>query len=203
MSNVVIPSQMTENQIDKAVAIYRAMLEKYAAKFSSEAVQAVLGSFDFSEEQFKLFRTRVEIQGALVTRTASVDRTRTPKEAMVATGCQLQNLNEGIVSSIPLGDGDVVTMSFHCFYQHIASDMLDEELAKVGLELIVDPVGLAAVNEAYPEFACTYPNLTRWKNADGKFCYVFFDAWRGKRHVDVGQHDDGWIDISWFPVRCK
>jgi hypothetical protein len=138
----------------------------------------------------------------LITRTAPVNRTRTPKEAMVAMGC-VPYLNETVLASLPLGTGDTVTMSFYRFGRYIASDKLDKELAKVGLELDVDPIGQAAINEADKGFAETHPNGTQWKNADGKTCYAIFIRWDGERRVNVGQGDGGWGDFWWFPVRCK
>ncbi len=196
------PSGMTIGQVEKAVAGYRAMLVKHASDFQSEAAQSVLGSSDFTKEQFKLFRDRVEAQSTIITRTAPVDRTRTPKEAMLATG-RIPYLDDVVVADMPLGVGDTVTMSFYRFGRRIACNKLNEELAKVGFELVVDPMGQAAVNEADSEFADEHPNGTQWKTADGKYCYAVFDRWSDERRVYVGQSDDGWYDGWWFPVRSK
>jgi len=184
MSTIMTPSEMTKGQIDKAVANYRAMLEKHAPDFQSATVQAVLGSPELAKEQLKLFRTHVEAESTLVTRTAPVNRTLTPKEALSATGRALY-LNEDVVAIWPLATGDSVTMSFYKFGRYIEAGKLDEELAKVGLELVVDPTGLAAINQAYPEFADTHPNGTQWKNAAGKVCFAAFGRWLGKRRVGV------------------
>lgn len=59
------PSKMTKGQIDKAVANYRAMLEKHSDDFNSEAVQTVLGQSELAEEQFGIFRKRVEVFSTL------------------------------------------------------------------------------------------------------------------------------------------
>jgi hypothetical protein len=202
MNNIMTPSEMTKGQIDKAVANYRAMLEKYAPDFQSTPVQAVLGSPELAKEQLKLLRTLVEAESALVTRTASVDRALSSKEALSATGRALY-LNDEVVASWPPATGDSVTMLFYSFSRYIEAGKLDEELAKVGLELVVDPTGLAAINQAYPEFADTHPNATQWKNAAGKFCYALFNRWDGERDVNVDQSDADWRDYWWFSVRRK
>lgn len=54
------PQEMTTGQISKAVANYRAMLEKHALDFPADAVQSVLGDHNFAVEQLRLFRERVE-----------------------------------------------------------------------------------------------------------------------------------------------
>lgn len=202
MNKIMTPSEMTRGQIEKAVAGYRAMLEKHASDFHSGHVQEVLGSPELAKEQLKLFRAMVEAESVLITRTAPVNRTLTPKEALSATGRVLY-LNDEVVAIWPLATGDLVTMLFYNFGRYIEAGKLDEELAKVGLELVVDPAGLAAINQAHPEFADTYPNATQWKNAVGMICYAIFYRWGDKRNVSVDQRGIAWRDDWWFPVRRK
>jgi hypothetical protein len=158
------------------------------------------GTPELAKEQPKLFRQPVEERNALITRTVAVNRNRTPLDAFLATGRELY-LNEAVVSGVPLGTEETVTMSFYCFKRLVTYDKLDEELAKLGLELIVDPIAQAALNEAEPEFADTHPNGTQWKNADGKVCYAFFIGWYGERCVSVRQYGIDWHLYWWFPVR--
>ena len=164
MNQIMTPSEMTGQQIDKAVANYRAMLVKHSPNYQSAAVQKVLGSADFAKAQSIIFRDRVEVVSSLITRTAPVNRGRTAKEAMLATG-RKPYLNETELAGIPIGSGDTVTMSFYRFGRRIAANKLDEGLAEVGLKLIFDPVGQAAINEADPDFADKYPNATPDDNA--------------------------------------
>jgi hypothetical protein len=58
--------QITEGQINKSVADYRAMLEKHAPQFGSEAVQIVLGQSDFAKEQLEVFCRRVEMVSNMI-----------------------------------------------------------------------------------------------------------------------------------------
>ena len=59
---------MTDGQIAKAVANYRALLEKYAGEFDSKAVQTVLGQSQLADEQFSVFRRRVESISEMIVR---------------------------------------------------------------------------------------------------------------------------------------
>ncbi len=111
MNQIMTPSEMTGQQIDKAVANYRAMLVKHSPNYQSAAVQKVLGSADFAKAQSIIFRDRVEVVSSLITRTASVNRGRTAKEAMLATG-RTPYLDETVLAGMPIGIGDTVTMSF-------------------------------------------------------------------------------------------
>src|SRR3989344_2275239 len=52
---------MTGPQVDKAVATYRAMLEKFAPEYSQEAVQAALGRKQLAHDQIEVFRKHVEV----------------------------------------------------------------------------------------------------------------------------------------------
>ncbi len=136
----------------------------------------------------------------LITRSAKVNRTRTPEEAMVATG-RAPYLNKVVLATVPLRESGEVTMLFCNLGKQVAADELDGELAKLGLVLEVDPVGQAGVNEADQEFADTHPNGTQWKDAQGNYCYAFFNRWGDERKVDVDQNDNDWHGHWWFPVR--
>lgn len=203
MNQIMTPpvKTTTAEQIDKAVANYRAMLQKHTTHFAASAVQQVLGSQEFAKQQYELFRTHVEAVSSTVTRSALIDRTRTFMEALVATG-RAQYLNKDVVVTAPKGEGDAEFM-FINLGRDVACSELDEELAKLGFELIVDPQGLAAINEADQAFADNYPNGTQWKDAIGNYCYAVFGRWDDGRSVRVSQRDRGWRDVWWFPVRCK
>lgn len=61
MDETMNPSKTTTTgQIDKAVAAYRQILEKYALGFYSALVQQVLGDPKLAQRQFELFREMVE-----------------------------------------------------------------------------------------------------------------------------------------------
>lgn len=193
--------KMTAEQIDKAVANYRAMLEKHAPNYAAQAVQQVLGQSELAKEQAEVFRSRVEVLSKTAVRTAKVDRSRTRKQAIEATG-RVVHVNDDVLATMPLGQGDAEAI-FVKLGRNVECSKLDEELGKLGFELIVDPQALAAINEADPIFAEDHPNGTQWKNTAGEFCYVLFGRWHGERDVAVRQDDCDWDDSWWFPCRRK
>jgi len=194
------PKTTTAGQIDKAVASYRALLEKHSGEFNSEAVQTVLGQPELISEQFAVFRRHVEAMSNLIVRRVTVNRNRTPQEALDATG-RKQYMDREVVESMPMGDGEQVEIVF--FKPHISSrygfitnDEQEKEFELRGLKP-ADPISVAAVNEADPAFADQKPHRTHWKNADGKWCFAEFGLLDGGRRVSVGQYPNpcfgGWL----------
>jgi hypothetical protein len=192
----------TDEQIEKAVGNYRAMLVKHSPYFQSGTTQAALGSAELARKQFELFRAYVEAQSSIITRTVTVNRARSPKEAMLATG-RTPYLNDHVVANMPRGVADTITMSFYRPGRRIAAKNLVEELDKDGFELVVDPMGQAAVNEVDPAFADTHPNGTQWTDVNGDVCCSVFARWHDEPEVVVYQYDGDWDDYWWFPVRRK
>lgn len=203
MNQIMTPpgETTTAGQIDKAVANYRAMLEKHAPHFAATAVQQALGLPELAKAQFEVFRTRVEAVSKTIVRFAKVDRTRTLKQSIDATG-RVHYVNDNVVAIAPKGEGDAEYI-FVNIGRDVNCDKLDEELGNLGFELIVDPQGLAAINEADPAFADEHPNGTQWKDINNNFCYAIFNRWSGKRYVDVSQYGAYWNVYWWFPCRRK
>lgn len=205
MNKIMTPSVPTETttagQITKAVANYEAMLKKHASDFPVEIVQKVLGMSELAKKQFWLFRDFIEAESKTIVRRATVNRDRSQHEALTATGRNLY-LNESVVRTMPTVSGDIEAI-FVNLGRNIDCDKLDDELGKLGFEIIVDPQGLAAINEADPAFADDYPNATQWKDGDGKFCCVIFDRWSDERSVFVDRNVICWHDYWWFPCRRK
>jgi hypothetical protein len=137
-----------------------------------------------------------------ITRSATVNRMRASMEALKATG-RAQYVNEAVAIAMPMCIGDHVEMLFVNLGRVVANNKLDSELEKMGFELIVDPVGIAAINEADQAFADTHPNGTQWKDADGNYCFALFRRWDGERIVDVNRGGGVWDGDWWFPVRRK
>lgn len=186
--------QMTQGQIDKAVASYRALLEKHAGEFNSEAVQRVLGQPELANEQFSIFRKRVEIISNFIIRKVKVDRKRTPKQSLDATG-RVQYMNQKVVDEMPKGEGEEVEVYLIPFKKILTESELEQEVEKLGFKL-VDPITLCALNEQDPSLTDTTPNGTQWRDRNGTACFVTFDHWPG-RGVGVFQSDSGWGDF-WF-----
>lgn len=197
---------MTLPQINKCVGNIRAMLEKHADNFPSDAVQAVLGDPDFAAEQFKIFRERVESRSGIIVRDFVADLSLVGMVAIDATG-RRKFVDDCVVMAMPravvpggkicfFGSGSKATTSF---------DEVEAGYSKRGL-VAVDPHTLTAFNAANPGFADTYPNSTLWRNADDYPCSMSFGSGSmglrgsGGRYVKVGMRNDNsyWTSGNWF-----
>jgi len=136
-----------------------------------------------------------------IIRRVRVDRTRDPQEALDAAGHRF-NTDQNVVDSMPRGEGDEVEVVF--FKPDlsnrkglISDDDLEKEFDLRGLKP-ADPISVAAVNEANPEFADKMPNVTHWKDKDGKWCFATFVRWDGGRRVYVDSNDGDWDGRWWL-----
>ena len=180
----------TQGQIDKAVANYRALLEKRAPEFESAAVQTVLGQPEFAEAQFALFRERVESASEIIIRRVKVDRSRSRQKVIDATG-RKQYIDKDVLATMPTGEGDKVDVWFVPTKRHIPAAEVPAFLARYGL--VPDPRAQAAVNKADPAFADKVPNGTQW----GDNCCLAFGRWNDERRVRCDRFDYGWYG-DWF-----
>lgn len=203
MTQIMTPSSetTTAGQINKAVANYRAMLEKHAPLFSADTVQHVLGQIELAGEQFAVFRRRVEDVSNLIVRRVTVNRNRTSQEALDAIG-RVQYTDRKVVDAMPKGEGDEVEIVFFKpdlseRDDFISDDDLEKEFELRGLKP-ADPVSVAAMNEANPDFADEKPNGTHWKDVKSNWCYATFGRWHGKRGLYVCRDVGGWNDHWWF-----
>ncbi len=198
MAQTMTPSERatTAGQIDKAVGLYRAMLEKHAPEFDSTAVQTVLGQTELASEQFGVFRKRIQAISDMIIHHVKVNRTRTPQAVLQATG-RKQYVTEKVVESMPRGEGEEADIYFFKLGRYISDADLDKEYELRGLKP-ADPYSLAAVNEEDPAFADENPNSTHWKDADGNWCYAAFRRWYGERVVSVNHPYEEWDGGGWF-----
>ena len=204
MAKTMTPSAeskaMTDGQITKAVAVYRALLEKHAPEFDSGAVQAVLGDQGLAGEMFALFRQRVEAKAnEVVRRVSGIDRALKPADVIamvVATGRKKYG-DDKVIESMPKGEGEDAEVVFFTLGRYISDDDLEKEYEKRGLKP-ADAYSLAAVNRDDPAFADEKPNCTHWKDGDGKWCYVAFSRWGDVRGVSVSRVDSGWSGRWWL-----
>jgi hypothetical protein len=178
MTTIMTPSKTTTaGQIDKAVANYRALLEKHSGDFNTNAVQMVLGQPELAGEQFAVFRRRVEAVSNFIVRKVPVNRNRSQQEALDATN-RAQYTDCKVVDSMPKGEGDEVEVvlfkpDLSKRDGYISDDDLEKEFDLRGLKP-ADPISVAAVNEADPAFADEKPHGTHWKDAKGNWCYAAF-----------------------------
>lgn len=206
MAQTMTPSEKTTTagQIDKAVANYRALLEKYVAGFQAEAVQTVLGQSELAGEMLALFRRRIEAISNMIVRTVRVDRILTPQQALEAIGRRLY-VDEVVVNNMPRGEGDEVTMYYFDLDYDPTPVQLQTEYDK--RNLVADPIAQAADNAANRSFADERPNGCQWDlREDGtasftKFyhwIFVKFDCWIGERAVCVRRDGSRWGRIYRF-----
>jgi hypothetical protein len=195
------PKTTTEGQITKAVALYRALLEKHASEFDSEVVQAVLGEPSLAREMLSLFRERVEVRMGEIVRRVKVDRTLKPRQVIDATG-RTKYVDQGVAKTMPMGEGDEVNVVFfkprpneYTRPGFMSNDDLRKALDR--RVLTPDPRAQAKANEEDPAFADEHPNGTHWKDGDS-YNFVAFDRWDGERNVDVHRDLGEWDDHWWF-----
>ena len=189
----------TEGQITKATANFRAMLEKHAPEFNSEAFQLALGQPETASEMFAVLRKRVEAVSNMISRHAKVDRNLKPRDALVATGRNLY-VDDGVVKAMPKGEGEDSETVFFKLDKWVSDDNLEKEFELRGL-VPQDPYTLAKVNQDDPAFADDKPNGTHWKDKDGNWCFAAFSRWGGGRHVRVYRYNNDWHVSWWFAGR--
>lgn len=180
----------TPGQIDKAVANYRALLEKHAGDFQAEAVQMVLGLSELAGEMFALFRRRVESISNKLVHTVSVNRTLTPQQALDATS-RRQYTDPNVVASMPRGEGDQVVLYYFDLDYDPTPTELQAEYDKRSLK--ADPIAQAADNAANPSFADQRPNCCQWGlDENGVASFAAFHYWHDERRVSVHRRGNGW-----------
>ncbi|KKP93056.1 MAG: hypothetical protein UR98_C0011G0013 [Parcubacteria group bacterium GW2011_GWA1_36_12] len=204
MAKTMTPSEsvMTAGQIGKVQELFGAGLRK--ANLPNAPVQQVLEHQGESlvVALVAVVRKIVEAACDMIVRTVSVIRTRTPQEAIKATG-RAQYVSDEVVAAMPRGKGETAeTVFFKLDLSerggYINDADLDKEYELRGL-VPEDPYSLSAQNEADPAFADDHPNATHWKDSSGKWCYIAFDRWRvGGRCVCVGRYGCGWRGYWWF-----
>ncbi len=196
MAQVVTPSKpVTEGQIGKLQELLGARLRK--SGLQSEPVQQVLANQGdaIADEMVAAIRRRVEAASDMIVRHVKVNRSRTPKEVLKATG-RAQYVTDSVVKAMPRGEGDEADVHFFKLGRYVNDADLAKEYELRGLK--ADPYAQAAVNEDDPAFADDHLNGTHWKDADGNWCFASFYRWHGERRVRVHRLDCSWYDDWWF-----
>jgi hypothetical protein len=198
MKKIMTPSDktMTGPQIDKAVANYRAMLEKFAPQFDADAVQTVLGQSDFADAQLSIFRTRVEAVSEMIIRHVKVDRTKTPQQMIAALG-RTPYVTDAILETMPRGEGEEVDVVFFPLKRYVPTTEWLAELELRGLK--PDHYAQLQANVDDKAFADEHPNGSQWGlDEKGNASFVAVDRWRGgRRDVNVSRNDSDWSDHWW------
>ena len=187
---------VTEEQIGKLNQNLTAKLLKNKGELPSDLFQKVLGDETLMDEFYASIRKRIEAISSMITRIVKVNRNRSAKEALKATG-RNQYVDDSVLKTMPQGEGEDTEVVFFKIGRQISMDNLEKEYALRGLKP-ADPYSQAAVNEADPAFADEHPNGTQWKDGDGKWCYAFFCRGGDERNLFVDRLDFDWNDDWWF-----
>lgn len=197
MTEVVTPSgPVTEGQIGKLNQNIAAKLLKNKKELPSDIFQQVLGDDTLLDEIYASIRKRVEARSNFITRVVTVNRKRSAKEALKATG-RNHYVTDSVVAKMPNGTDEEVEVIFFNLGRFVSDNDLDKEYELRGLKP-VDPFTLAAVNEADPAFADERPNGTHWKDKDDQWCFATFDRFGDVRFVSVNRNDSDWVGRWWF-----
>ena len=196
MEKTVSPFEpTTDGQIGKLNEKFAARLRKHNKELPSDIFQQLLSDDTLIDEMFISVRKRIEVRSEFVTRTVTVNRNRSAKEALEATG-RNQYITDSVAKNMPKAENDEVEIILFKIGRQISDNDLDKEYELRGLKP-ADPYSLAALNEADPAFADEHPNGTHWKDADDKWCCAVFDRWLGERFVRVDRDGNDWDDCWW------
>ncbi len=157
------PSEMTSAQMGKIGDLLTAGLRK--AGLQSEPTQVVIETqgASLTDELVEVIRKRVEGQSNLIVRRVRVNRSRTPKQVLDATG-RSKYVTDTVVDAMPHGEGEEVEVVFFKpdltkRNDYISDADLDKEYELHGLKP-ADPYSASAVNEDDPAFADDKPHGT-------------------------------------------
>jgi hypothetical protein len=111
----------------------------------------------------------------MIVRTVVVNRKRSAKEALDATGRKQYVLDKILetVSNAGTDEEEEVQICFWKISHYVTMEELEEEYQIRG-QRQADFFEISAVNEAYPSFGDEKPNGTSWKDAKGNWCFAGF-----------------------------
>lgn len=204
MTEITDTTKITDWQIEDTIDRVRDELLKHRFEITADVAQQILGVENLGAMMLGPYYERVEALEGILFVTVKVNRVRSPQEAIDATGC-VQDTDHKIVDAMPKGEGDEVDVAFFQIKTarrkgEFSDDELGNEFELRGLKP-ADPFSVAAVNEAYPEFANEKVHSTHWKDADGNWCHSTFfrDCNHNVRKVIIKSDNLGWrADHRWF-----
>lgn len=141
--------------------------------------------------------TTLKLPEGTITRVIkNINRTRTPKQAIMAANCK-NYLYDEVVAEMPIGKGQEVEVYLIPFNKQLSVDDLEKEVDKAGF-VFVDPVTLSALNEQDRVITDSLPNATQWRDKNGKVCRMTFGRSVIGREVCVNQLECVWADYWHF-----
>lgn len=197
MAKTMLASGMTDGQIDDLANKVRDAARKHRDEIEKNPVQEALRSDNVGMLLFAAFRKLAEEVTKRIVHVVTVNRKRSPYDALKASGRKLY-VDDTVVESMPRGKANKVRLVYFkpdlSTYKDgwLSCAALHDEYKKRGL--IPDPQAQIDDNAEKPEFADTTPNACQWIDKDGKYCYAAFDRWGDERRVHVDRDDGGWGD---------
>ena len=198
MAQTMSPSQfLTRGEIAQIYELLSAGLENATLPREPSRQVLELQGQQFTEEVVRAFQNRVEAISKMIVRRARVILTRTPHEAIEATG-RIKDISDSVVLSMPKVLGDEPEVTFFPAGPYLDDDEYAQAYERRALKP-AHPYSQLAVNEVDSTFAKSRPNRTQWKDKDGKWCVSACRDWiNGRRvrvrHSDVKcQFNDWWL----------
>ena len=179
---------MTYPQIDDLANKLRDAARKHRDEIDQGDAQEGLRSENIGMRLFAEFRRIVDELKKRIVHIVTVDRTRTPQQALDACG-RRQYVDKKVVAAMPRGTGDKAKLVYfkpgpECYEGSLIScSKVAEEYKK--RKLRPDPQAQIDDNAAKPEFADSTPNGCQWVDEQGNYCCASFDRWFDERHVHV------------------
>jgi hypothetical protein len=194
-----LEATITDGAIEKITNLIAAKLRDI--HLPSAQVQGAIDSQgdEIAQEFVDMFRAHVEANCDMIVRRVKVNRARTPKEALDATHWMESSIDDDVAATMPKYGEEVVDVYFFRVPHHnISEEEIKEAYAFRGL--IPDPFAQAAVNEADPDFDDEHLNATFWEDPSGNWCYLTFNNYIGRRHVNVysSSYRSRGLDANWW-----
>lgn len=199
---------LSPSQIAKLQEVFGSGLRK-ANPFSDAAQDLIENSWPDLKSELEeacvaainrvLERKRVEAASNMIVRHAKVNRARTPQRMLDALNRQ-QYVESSVVESMPRGQSEEDDVHFFQVGKadhYISDDELEKEYELCGF-VPADPYKVAVVNEDDPAFADKCPNVTHWKDAQGRWCYLACRRDDDERRVFVRSFPVVWGGVWWF-----
>lgn len=197
MAKTMLASGMTDGQIDDLANKLRDAARKHRDELEKDAAQEGLRSENVGMRLFAEFRRIVEEVSKRVVHIVTVDRTRTPQQALDACGRSLY-IDKDVVAAMPRRSMEKARLVYFkpdssVYYKNGAIDsaVLAHEYKKRGL--IPDPQAQIDDNAANPGFADDTPNACQWIDEQGNYCHATFDRSSNERGVDVNRRGNIWF----------
>ena len=162
------------------------LIENHWSELKDEVVEALVGAVNRVLERMR----------NIIIRKVTVNRNRTPQQALDATG-RRQYTDKSVVKAMPCDGKAEEEVVFFYPGRRLSCVELAAEYERRGRK--PDPLAQIKANEDDSAFADKHPTACQWQDADGNWCYIaFYRHLDGERYVYVGRSAYDWDDHWWF-----